>query len=559
MVASAPEVEASATKLMAVADAANDRGDYQDAITALDTLLNLPPNTRTRKAQEQIGLTRLKSGDNPRARGEFETFLKLYPTGADSEQIRQYLVNLPTESAVAKARGPADPVSVTNGSVSVFYYGGQSQTRSQDFVDSPLGGLPVLQSENNLSGTDQKQVQTNVDLNWRYRDAEKDMRFVVRDTYSADLMPNRPNKNRLSALYFDQRSLTNGTAFKVGRQSPVGGGVLYRFDGIQGSYTFAPKWKVSAVYGVPTDVLLDSKRHFYGAWVDADALATNMSGSVYLNQQMIDDQVDRSAIGAELRYFNDGLALSGQMDYDQVLQGLNIATVQGSWQFPDTTVINFLVDRRATPVRSLGNILFFQDPMLPTPARNIQELLATTPIDMLRGQVNGITSFQTQAMLGFTMPVAANWQAGANANYTNVDEIKPIAVILPNGQPSTGDLWSLGLQLIGSNLYSARDTHVFNASFLSGPTYKGTLLSYNNLTGLNEDWQIEPSLRLYLQEDSLGNKMKRWTPGVRMTYRFMKRISLETELTYEIADSTGPTRNESSQRMFYYLGARFDF
>ena len=559
VIASAPEVEASATRLVAVADAASDRGDYQDAITALDTLLNLPPNTRTRKAQEQIGLTRLKSGDNQRARGEFETFLKLYPTGADSEQIRQYLVNLPTETAVAKVRGSAEPVSVTNGSVSVFYYGGQSQTRTQDFIDSPLGGLPVLQSENNLSGTDQKQVQTNMDLNWRYRDAEKDMRFVVRDTYSADLMPNRPSKNRLSALYFDQRSLTNGTAFKVGRQSPVGGGVLYRFDGVQGSYTFAPKWKVSAVYGVPTDVLLDSKRHFYGAWVDADALALNMSGSVYLNQQMIDDQIDRSAVGAELRYFNDGIALSGQMDYDQVLQGLNIATVQGSWQFADTTVINFLVDRRAAPVRSLGNILFFQDPMLPTPARNIQELLATTPIDMLRGQVNGITSFQTQAMLGFTMPVATNWQAGANANYTNVDEIKPIAVILPNGQPSTGDLWSLGLQLIGSNLYSARDTHVFNASFLSGPTYKGTLLSYNNLTGLNEDWQVEPSLRLYVQEDSLGNKMKRWTPGVRMTYRLMKRISLETELTYEIADTTGPTRNESSQRMFYYLGARFDF
>jgi hypothetical protein len=558
-IASAPEVEANATKLMAVADAANDRGDYLDAITALDTLLNLPPNTRSRKAQEQIGLTRLKSGDTARARGEFETFLKLYPVGADSEQIRQYLVNLPTATAVAKGRGPAEPVSTTNGSVSVFYYGGQSQTRSQDFVDSPVGGLPVLQSENSLSGTDQKQVQTNVDVNWRYRDAEKDMRFVVRDTYSADLMPNRPNKNRLSALYFDQRSLTNGTAFKAGRQSPIGGGVLYRFDGVQASYTFAPKWKVNAVYGVPTDLLLDSRRYFYGAWVDADALAPNMSGSVYVNQQMIDDQIDRSAVGAELRYFNEGLALSGQVDYDQVLQGLNIATVQGSWQFPDTTVINFLFDRRATPVRSLGNILFFQDPSLPTPARNIQDLLATTPIDMLRGQVNGITSFQTQGMVGFTTPVATNWQAGANVNYTNVDEIKPIAVILPNGQPSTGDLWSVGLQLIGSNLYSARDTHVFNASFLSGPTYRGTLLSYNNLTGINEEWQVEPSLRLYLQDDSLGNKMKRWTPGIRMTYRLIKRISLETELTYEIADTTGPARNESSQRMFYYLGARFDF
>ena len=558
-VATEPEVEVNAAKLMAAADAANDRGDYTDAIAAFNSLLNLPPNTRTRKAQEQIGVTRLKAGDTQRARGEFETFLKLYPAGPDSDLVRQFLVNLPAPTAVVKGRGPTEPVSTTNGSLSVFYYGGQSQTRSQDFVDSPLGGLPVLLSESNLSGTDQKQVQTNLDLSWRYRDAEKDMRFVVRDNYSADLMPNRPSKNRLSAQYFDQRSLTNGTSFKVGRQSPVGGGVLYRFDGVQGSYTFAPKWKVSAVYGVPTDVLLDSKRHFYGAWVDADALAPNMSGSVYVNQQMIDDQVDRSAVGAELRYFNDGMALSGQMDYDQALQGLNIATVQGSWQFADSTVINFLVDRRATPVRSLGNILFFQDPMLPTPARNIQELLATTPIDMLRGQVNGITSFQTQGMLGFTTPVATNWQAGANLNYTNVDEIQPIAVILPNGQPSTGDLWSLGMQLIGSNLYSSRDTHVFSATFMSGPTYKGTMLSYNNLTGIDENWQVEPSLRLYLQEDSLGNKMKRWTPGVRMTYRLMKRVSLETELSYEIADSTGPTRNESSQRMFYYIGARFDF
>lgn len=558
--ASAPEVEASAAKLMAVSDAANDRGDYADAIKALDQLLNLPPNTRTRKAQEQIGITRLKAGDNARARGEFETFLKLYPNGPDSDQIRQYLTNLPAQTtAVAKGRGAAEPVSTTSGSVSLFYYGGQSQTRSQDFVDSPIGGLPVLASESNLSGTDQKQVQTNVDLNWRYRDAEKDMRFVLRDNFSADLMPNRPNKNRLSALYFDQRSLTNGTAFKIGRQSPVGGGVLYRFDGIQGSYTFAPKWKLNGVYGVPTDLLLDSRRYFYGAWVDADALAPNLSGSVYVNQQMIDDQVDRSAVGAELRYFNDGLALSGQLDYDQVLRGLNIASLQGSWQFPDTTVINFLFDRRATPVRSLGNILFFQDPTLPTPARSLAELLGTTPIDMLRSQVNGITSFQTQGMLGFTMPVATNWQAGANVNYTNVDEIKPIAVILPNGQPSTGDLWSVGLQLIGSNLYSARDTHVFNLTYLTGPTYKGTLLSYNNLTGIDENWQVEPSLRLYVQEDSLGNKMKRWTPGIRMTYRLMKRMSLETELTYELADTTGPSRNESSQRMFYYLGARYDF
>ncbi|WP_171258221.1 hypothetical protein, partial [Acinetobacter baumannii] len=75
------------------------------------------------------------------------------------------------------------------------------------------------------------------------RDSDKDMRFVVRDTASADLMPNGTNRNRLTALYFDQRSFVNGTSFRIGRQSPTGGGVLYRFDGVQAGYTFAPKWR----------------------------------------------------------------------------------------------------------------------------------------------------------------------------------------------------------------------------------------------------------------------------------------------------------------------------
>jgi tetratricopeptide (TPR) repeat protein len=556
---SSPELETQAAKLLAAAEAADDRGDYPDAIAALDNLLNLTPNGSTRKAQELIGIARLKSGDQQRARGEFESFLKLYPAGPDSERIQQYLVNLPAPKDSAKSRKSTDPVSMTSGSVSMFYYGGQSKVQSQDFLDSPLGGLPVLQSQSDLSATDQKQLQTSLDLNWRYRDAEKDMRFVFRDTYSADLLPNRPSKNRLSALYFEHRSFTNGTSLKVGRQSPTGGGALYRFDGLQAGYTFAPKWKVNAVYGVPTDPLLDARRSFYGVSVDADALSTHLSGSAYINQQMIDSEIDRRGVGTELRYFNEGLAISGQLDYDQMLQGLNITSVQGSWQLQDTTVFNFLLDRRATPIRTLGNILFFQDPTLLTPARSIQDLLATTPIDMLRGQVNGITSFQNQAMVGFTTPVSNNWQAGANINYTNVDEIKPVAIILPNGQPSTGNLWSLGLQAIGSNLYSSRDTHVLSASFLNGPTYSGTLLSYNNLTGLSEELQIEPSLRFYTQTDTTGTNTKRWTPGVRATYRIAKRVSLESELSYEVSDTQGPLRTESANRFFYYLGGRFDF
>lgn len=556
--ASAAEYNGKAATLLAGAQAAYDRGDYPTAIETLNSLLNLPTNTSSRRAQELIGQSRLKTEDIMRARSEFELFLQLYPTGADSDRVRQLLATLPQPMA-PRARPPVEPTTITSGSISLFYFGGQSQVRSQDFQTSPISGLPVLQSENSLSATDLKQMQTNVDLNWRYRDAEKDMRFVFRDTASADLMPNGSNRNRLSALYFDQRSFVNGTNFRIGRQSPTGGGVLYRFDGIQAGYTFVPKWRVNAVYGKPSDDLLDTRRNFYGASIEAEALTKELSGNIYFNQGMIDGEIDRQAIGTELRYFSGGASIFGQLDYDQVLQGLNIVSLQGNWMFPDTSVINFLYDRRATPFRSLGNILFFQDPAAPTIARTIRDLLLSNSIDTLRTQVNGITAVQTQAMAGFTKPITPNWQAGSNVTYTNVGEIAPVAVILPTGQPSTGDLWSVGFQLIGSNLYSVRDTHVFNANFLSGPTYNGTLLSYNNLSSLNEKWQLEPSLRYYTQTDNTETKTVRWTPGVRLTYRVRKQVSLETEATYEISEINGPLRQESSTRLFYYLGARYDF
>ncbi len=554
-----PEVDVVAADLLAKAVTAYDLGNYANALETLNSLLNLATNSSTRKGHELAGQTRLQLGDKARARSEFELFLKLYPEGSDSEQVRQILANLPAASESPKSKPVVESTSTTSGSVSMFYYGGQSKVRTIDFQNSPLNGLPVLQSDNSLSTTDQKQVQTNVDLNWRYRDADKDMRFVVRDTHNADMMPNRPNTNRLSALYFEHRSMVNGTNVRVGRQSPNGGGVLYRFDGIQAGYSFAPKWKLNAVYGVPTDALLDTKRNFYGLSVDAEALTKALSGSFYLIQQTIDREIDRRALGTEMRYFNGGTSVSGQLDYDQVLRGLNIMSLQGTWQLPDTTVYNLLYDRRAAPIRSLGNVLFFQDPALLTPARRISDLLGTTSLNTLRDQVNSITALQNQAMAGVTTPISSKWQTGANINYTNVGEIKPVAVILPTGQASTGNLWSLGMQLIGSNLYSTRDTHVFNLSVLAGPTYNGRLLSYNNLSGLSEYLQLETALRFYSQSDTAGIKTVRATPSVRMTYRVLKQVSLESEISYELARRSGPLVMETSTRSFYYVGARYDF
>ena len=559
------DIEASGAALLSNAQSAFDGGNYPAATEALNKLLDLPPNSWSRRAQELAGLARLNAGDTARAAKEFDLFLKLYPVGADSDRVRQLMPSLP--SAQAPAGSPKKQVEVTtstNGSVSMFYYGGKSNTRSQEFQDSVLGGLPVLQSDSTLSATDQRQWQSNVDLNWRYRDADKDMRFVLRDNYSLDQIKDA-GKQRLSALYFDYRSMLNGTSLRVGRQSPNGGGVLYRFDGVQAGYAFQPKWKVNAVFGQPSDVLLDTSRKFYGVSVDAEALTKELSGSLFLIEQVIDGETDRRGVGADLRYFSGGVSASAQFDYDMIIKGVNVAAVQATWQVSESTVVNAMFDRRTTPILSLGNYLFFQDPALLAPARRIQDLLGVKPIEALRDSVKGLTPYQTQAHIGGTTYVAKDWQVGADLSLTNVDAIPKVADLLPDGQASTGNLWSTGMQLIGTNLYSARDTHVFNLTLLGGPIYHGTLLSYNNLTGLSEKWQLEPSLKLYTQSSADGASNDTWTAGVRAVYHVRQQVALETELTYENSKQqgaptlTGPGSMTSSNRMNYYLGVRYEF
>ena len=70
---------------------------------------------------------------------------------------------------------------------------------------------------------------------------------------------------------------------------------------------------------------------------------------------------------------------------------------------------------------------------------------------------------------------------------------------------------------------------------------------------------LEPSLRFYRQSDSAGIKQTRWSPGLRATYRVLKQLSLESELSGEYGKASGPTRDETASRLFYYLGGRYDF
>lgn len=563
------DVETSAAALLVQAQSAFDGGQYDAATQSLNQLLNLPPNNSSRRAQELVGLARLNAGDKTRAASEFDLFLKLYPQGADSDRIRQLLASLPAPgAAAASAVKPVEAAKgVTSGSVSMFYYGGRtSDQTNQEAYDAngikmaPVTGAPVL--------SEQKQLQSNLDLGWRLRDTEKDMRIVVRDTLTRDFVKNR-DKDRLTAMYIDYKSLTQGSSVRVGRQSPTGGGVMYRFDGVQAGYSFKPKWKVNAVAGTPSDDLLDTKRSFYGVSVDAEALTKELSGSVFLIEQKIDGETDRRGVGADLRYFKGGVSASGQLDYDQILGKVNVAAFQSTWQVTEATTVNAMFDRRTAPLLSLGNSIFYAftdatGAVMPM-AYRLQDRLNVYSVDALRQRVIDETPYQNQFQVGATTTLNPNWQTGASFSLSSTDEIRPFTFDGNTiaGQAATGNQWGVSAQLIGSNLYSVRDTHVFNIGFSGGVHDHSTLLTYNNLTSFGDKWQVEPSLKYMTMSSSQSGQTDSFAAGLRGIYRVRQQISIETELTYEkrqnVNSLSGVATTTSTSGMTYYLGARYEF
>ena len=95
-------------------------------------------------------------------------------------------------------------------------------------------------------------------------------------------------------------------------------------------------------------------------------------------------------------------------------------------------------------------------------------------------------------------------------------------------------------------------------------------MGYNGSTFVADVWQFEPSLQYYQDRLEGGSRSHRWTPGLRITYRGWQRWQIESNLTYEIGRSTrvspdpsrpdaGITTEESTRRVNYSLGARYEF
>ncbi len=528
------------------------RQDYDTAIALLNRILNLPPNDASQEAQELIGQVREALGSIDRARAEYQLYLKLYPDGEGAARVRERLaeLDLPEAQAVAGGSAPRPHQTMTWGSVSSYYYGGNSRIRTDNIIITPATNATVIDTQT-LSQVDQSSLVTNIDANARFRSGDWDNRFVVRDIATLSFLSEQPNENRLTSLYGDFRYQPGRIGARLGRQSSTSGSVLGRFDGGSFSWGVTEKWRIGAIAGVPAQDVLGNRPNFFALTVDGDTPIEGLGLGFFAVQQTVDGITDRQAIGSELRYFKDLTSVFGLLDYDIQFSKLNVASVQGSYQFAGGSVLNLLYDYRRTPTLQVSNVL------LADPTQSLSDLLRAYDISTLEQYALGLTPISKVALAGITYPVSSRWQLGAELRVSSLTGTEAFAA-LP-AQDGTGNVYTGTLQAIGTGVFTENGVVTFTVSSLSAELYDALLLAANSRFRFGSRWTLEPSIRWYRQDNNSGSQLTRLAPTLRGLFQWREHFSLEGEIAYERSSSDAELVDEMNNILFYYLGFRWDF
>ena len=550
------DADGQGAALLARAQAALDAGRFQDAVDASNQALMLPPNPSTASSQELIGRAWEGLGQGAKARTEYQLYLKLYPQGEAAQRVSQRLAALDgaapaagTQVAGTGLKSEKGRLSAT-GSVSQYYYGGQTKTDSLVNIGTGI-------DQATLTTTNQSVLVSSWDATARYESEDSVTKLVMRGAHSDNLSTSSSlsstTQGLISAAYVDYRHLPTRLDLRVGRQSAIGGSLFGLFDGVSMAMPVGEKYKVDAMLGVPANTLVSAPQQaMAGVMIEADNLFEHWGGNLSLVEQTTEGISDRRAIGTEVRYFGDSLSMYTQLDYDVNFNVLNAFTLQGSFQGPYDTTVTMLVDDRKAPSLQLSDALISQ------PGTSLKTLLQANSLATVQGYALATAAQARQAMLSLSRALSAKWQGSMDLRYSEVGALPAVGNF--QAQPATGAQYNVSFQLTGSNLYSSRDINGFNVSFINSDTISGTQLAYNNLTGFKDNrFSLEPSIRYYTQTDNTQTRISRISPGLRVSYKLSERANLMAEGIYETSQTDGPTNHETGESYFFYLGYRYDF
>jgi hypothetical protein len=572
----------SASDLRAVAAwmdegrAAVERHNLAGAIQLFTKVLKYPENQYSPEAQELLGLAYQKSDRLGQAAAEYEDYLRRYPSGEQSERVRQRLAGILT--ALGRPSAPlrepnALPVGEFSrsrettwtlvGSASTFYIRDDSFHTVRDPSMAPN---PNADPDDQTVHQNETLSTLDASASWNNDQTKGRIRFSGGEEHRFDA-PNQTDETGIAALSVETLIKDWDLSAVAGRQTLNTDGMLGRFDGLLLSWQALPMLKVDLVGGSPAssryDAPFKNERYFYGAGVHLGPFFGGLETTLYAIEQRDRWLVDRAAIGADFRYVDVNKFVFGNIDYDVDFQRLNAAIFSGSWTLPDKSTIYGGADYRRTPYLSTWNALINQ------PFSTLYDMLkaqtaAGQPAtgQQLQQLALDQTPIYKSAMIGFSHPLSDKLQIAADA--TIVSLTQPLAQI---GADSTvlatlpaGTEYYYSAQLIANNIIKDGDMYIASLRYSQQPVQKEFVLDFNSRYPVTNDWVVSPRLRLGYAVGN-GTDLKQYTvlPSFLIDYYLTRDLNFEFEVGAQWTHSTqfGITTNDTE--LLATIGVRYSF
>ncbi len=556
-----PEAEAHLLDLRAKLAA----GDNAEAIRLAQVILGLAESAASPEAQELLGLARERNKQLAHAKAEYEAFLQKYPTDEAAPRVRQRLATLLGEEA-GPARAPQANAAQTkkaagdfhgeaSGSLSVLYQRDQS---GFIFQDVPVVGGPEVNPdpiEENRTNLNEVLYGSDLSLSAGNDRTEALLRFS--GIYRDDLRTDTPrDEGAVSALYLDISDREWNSSVRIGRQTRNTGGVFGRFDGALASFQATERLKLSAVAGSPVqssrDLEINTDRVFYGASIDLSVVPDRLDAAVYYFDQSYGSLVDRQAVGAEFRYFDEASSAYGVFDYDLHYGQLNLALVNGMYKFEDESSISLAIDYRRSPLLTTQNAIIGQgvdDPNL---------LLTTYTEREIYRLAEDRTSYARSASLSYSRPLTDKLQVNVDVIATNVSGTKASGGV--EAQPPTGTEYYYSTQLVASDVF------VEGAIFIAGLRYADLAINDQYTVQLNGRYPVTRDIRLNsklrvdqrIRKDGTSDELS-VRGSLALIYNYSRMTHLDFEIGGQYSDANNVLVNTKETGAFLSIGLRQDF
>jgi hypothetical protein len=572
-----------AAALMDEGRAALRRSSPREAIQFFTKVLTYPENRYSAEARELLGIAHQKAGQFAEAQAVYEDYLRRYPSGEDSERVKQRLAGIATanDNTSALRRVPATapvgglpigrfaPVHETTwtlvGNVSSFYIHDDAFSTARDTSVAPNPNANV-----DDHSVHQNEIFTTLDLlaTWNNEQTAGKVRFSGGEEhrFSTNQAGYQVDEIGVSALTLDAVVKDWNLRTVAGRQTFNGDGVFGRFDGALFSWQALPWLKVDLVGGSPANsrynLPFTNERYFYGGALRFGPLFGGVETSIYFNEERGRWLVDREAVGSDFRYADPTKFAFGTLDYDVRFQRLNGAVLSGSWTLPNTTTVYGGADYRRVPFLSNWNVLLNQ------PFGTLYDFLKAKNAlgeGLTNEQQEQIALDQTpiykSAMIGFSHPLSDKLQVSADATWVNLSRtISPLGLDPTLAALAAGNEYYATGQLIATSIFKDGDMYIGALHYAQQETNTQYVLDFNTRYPVINDLMVAPRLRLgYSVYTGTGIRQYTVLPSFLIDYNWDSNLTFEAEVGAQWTRSVQPGIKTSDTELFATLGFRYSF